>query len=120
MFVDIYTENCRQKETKFVLLLRSDTFGSHSYLEEIRQLYYRDEFSHHVQLWNNERGKALEAAFEKILYPGFAKELRAKLIEEAKVSITRVRFCRFSVLHLRRNNQESFVVLVNHAVSKVG
>ncbi|PIK37488.1 putative transcription elongation factor SPT6 [Apostichopus japonicus] len=67
----------------------NDTFGSHSYLEEIRQLYYRDEFSHHVQLWNNERGKALEAAFEKILYPGFAKELRAKLIEEAKVSITR-------------------------------
>lgn len=67
----------------------NDNYGSHTFLDEIRQLYYRDEFSNHVQLWNEERGKALEIAFENILYPAFAKELRAKLIEEAKFGIMR-------------------------------
>ncbi|KAL4223178.1 Transcription elongation factor SPT6 [Mactra antiquata] len=58
-----------------------------TYLEDTRQLYYRDEFSHLVQQWNIQRSQALERALTKILYPQMEKELRLKLIAEAKEGI---------------------------------
>ncbi|OWF42541.1 Transcription elongation factor SPT6 [Mizuhopecten yessoensis] len=61
--------------------------GSQTYFEEVRQLFYRDEFSHLVQQWNLQRSQALERALTKLLYPQMEKELRAKLIAEAKEGI---------------------------------
>ncbi|RUS83311.1 hypothetical protein EGW08_008933 [Elysia chlorotica] len=58
-----------------------------SYFEEIKQLYYRDEFSHLVQQWNNQRSEALKRALYKILYPQMEKELRAKLASEAREGV---------------------------------
>ncbi|XP_005089175.1 transcription elongation factor SPT6 isoform X2 [Aplysia californica] len=58
-----------------------------TYFEEIRQLYYRDEFSHLVQQWNTQRSEALKRALYKILYPQMEKELRAKLLQEAKEGV---------------------------------
>jgi len=43
-----------------------------------------------VQEWNRQRSLALERALLRILYPLMARELRAKLLEEAKLSIIRV------------------------------
>ncbi|GFO10563.1 LOW QUALITY PROTEIN: transcription elongation factor spt6, partial [Plakobranchus ocellatus] len=58
-----------------------------SYFEEIKQLYYRDEFSHLVQQWNNQRSEALKRALYKILYPQMEKEIRAKLASESREGV---------------------------------
>lgn len=67
----------------------TDNPNIQSYFEEIRQLYYRDEFSHLVQMWNIQRSQALERALSKLLYPQLEKELRLKLVAEAKEGITK-------------------------------
>ncbi|XP_067032168.1 transcription elongation factor SPT6-like [Acropora muricata] len=61
--------------------------GYHTYFDEVKQLYYRDEFSHLVQEWNTQRMNALARAFNQMLYPLFEKELKLKLLEEAKASV---------------------------------
>lgn len=53
-------------------------------------LSFQDEFSHLVQQWNIQRNKALERALTKILYPQMEKELRLKLVQEAKEGIQKV------------------------------
>lgn len=64
--------------------------GDQTYFDEIKQFYYRDEFSHQVQEWNRQRTLAIERALNQFLYPQMAKELKSKLIAEAKESIVRV------------------------------
>uniref|UniRef100_A0A3B4UY23 Transcription elongation factor SPT6 n=1 Tax=Seriola dumerili TaxID=41447 RepID=A0A3B4UY23_SERDU len=61
--------------------------GDQTYFDEIKQFYYRDEFSHQVQEWNRQRTLAIERALNQFLYPQMAKELKSKLIAEAKESI---------------------------------
>ncbi|KAF0038603.1 hypothetical protein F2P81_009087 [Scophthalmus maximus] len=63
--------------------------GDQTYFDEIKQFYYRDEFSHQVQEWNRQRTLAIERALTQFLYPQMAKELKSKLIAEAKESIVR-------------------------------
>uniref|UniRef100_A0A668VNX6 Transcription elongation factor spt6 n=1 Tax=Oreochromis aureus TaxID=47969 RepID=A0A668VNX6_OREAU len=63
--------------------------GDQTYFDEIKQFYYRDEFSHQVQEWNRQRTLAIERALNQFLYPQMAKELKSKLIAEAKESIIR-------------------------------
>uniref|UniRef100_A0A7N6FBA8 Transcription elongation factor spt6 n=1 Tax=Anabas testudineus TaxID=64144 RepID=A0A7N6FBA8_ANATE len=62
--------------------------GDQTYFDEIKQFYYRDEFSHQVQEWNRQRTLAIERALSQFLYPQMAKELKSKLIAEAKESIS--------------------------------
>ncbi|XP_038075728.1 transcription elongation factor SPT6-like isoform X2 [Patiria miniata] len=66
------------------------SYQSQSYFEDIKQLYYRDEFSHTVQEWNKERSAAIETALYKILYPEMAKELKSRLVQEAKEGIIKM------------------------------
>ncbi|CAL8266258.1 unnamed protein product [Merluccius merluccius] len=63
--------------------------GDQTYFDEIKQFYYRDEFSHQVQEWNRQRTLAIERALTQFLYPQMAKELKSKLIAEAKENIVR-------------------------------
>ncbi|XP_078492453.1 transcription elongation factor SPT6 [Ciona intestinalis] len=63
------------------------TVGSQTYFEEIKQLYYRDEFSHLVQEWNNQRSKVVEFMLQNIIYPEMTKELKTLLYDEAKNGI---------------------------------
>ncbi|XP_054274705.1 transcription elongation factor SPT6-like isoform X1 [Macrosteles quadrilineatus] len=60
---------------------------SSSYLEEAKQLYYRDEFSKNVQEWNLLRMESVEMALKKMVLPDLKKELRAHLLEEAKEAV---------------------------------
>ncbi|KAM5179933.1 transcription elongation factor SPT6 isoform 2-T2 [Mantella aurantiaca] len=55
-----------------------------TYFEEIKQFYYRDEFSHQVQEWNRQRTLAIERALKQFLYTQMGKELKSKLLLEAK------------------------------------
>ncbi|KPM09770.1 transcription elongation factor SPT6-like protein [Sarcoptes scabiei] len=57
------------------------------YLNEIKPLYQRDEFSKNVQNWNDERSRALDIALNRFLYPYFFKELIAKVTSEAHFNI---------------------------------
>ncbi|XP_018906474.2 transcription elongation factor SPT6 isoform X2 [Bemisia tabaci] len=58
-----------------------------SYVEEVKQLFYRDEFSKHVQEWNKLRLEAVEIALSKMLFPDLCKELRTNLLGESKESV---------------------------------
>lgn len=71
-----------------LLLLRYA--GDQTYFDEIKQFYYRDEFSHQVQEWNRQRTLAIERSLTQFLYPQMAKELKSKLLAESKESIIRV------------------------------
>ena len=68
------------------------SYGSdQTYFEEIKQFYYRDEFSHQVQEWNRQRTMAIERALQQFLYVQMAKELKNKLLAEAKEYVIKVR-----------------------------
>uniref|UniRef100_A0A673BVZ9 SPT6 homolog, histone chaperone and transcription elongation factor n=1 Tax=Sphaeramia orbicularis TaxID=375764 RepID=A0A673BVZ9_9TELE len=70
--------------------------GDQTYFDEIKQFYYRDEFSHQVQEWNRQRTLAIERALNQFLYPQMAKELKSKLTAEAKESIVRLNWKLFN------------------------
>ncbi|KAK6192106.1 hypothetical protein SNE40_003644 [Patella caerulea] len=72
---------------KISIMIDDDGLTSSTYFEEVRQLYYRDEFSHLVQQWNTQRSEALKRALTKIVYPQIEKELRLKLLQESKEGI---------------------------------
>jgi transcription elongation factor SPT6 len=54
------------------------------FLDDIKQLYYRDEFAQHVQNWNKLRLECVEIALKKMVLPDLCKELDAILLAEAK------------------------------------
>lgn len=83
------------------------SYGSdQTYFEEIKQFYYRDEFSHQVQEWNRQRTMAIERSLNQFLYVQMAKELKNKLLVEAKEYVIKVRgaqeLCQLRCLWPRR------------------
>ena len=70
--------------------------------------YFQDEFSSLVQEWNNQRSMAVERALTMILYPELIKELRNKLVDEAKEHVLKVRTKCFSLS--KYHNMQAFVV----------
>ncbi len=60
----------------------SDT--SNSYLDEMKLLYFLDEFAQHIQNWNDYRKECVEIALTKMVIPDLRKELEAILLQEAK------------------------------------
>ncbi|XP_049873145.1 transcription elongation factor SPT6 [Pectinophora gossypiella] len=57
---------------------------SSSYLEELKQLYQKDEFAATVQAWNELRAEAVTIALTKIVMPELRRELNAVLLQESK------------------------------------
>ncbi|XP_038220585.1 transcription elongation factor SPT6 isoform X2 [Zerene cesonia] len=57
---------------------------SPSYLEELKQLYQKDEFAATVQAWNDLRAEAVTLALTKIVMPELRRELHAQLLQESK------------------------------------
>ncbi|XP_045447974.1 transcription elongation factor SPT6 [Melitaea cinxia] len=55
-----------------------------SYLEELKQLYQKDEFAATVQAWNELRAEAVTLALTKIVMPELRRELHAVLLQESK------------------------------------
>ena len=74
-------------------------------------LIFQDEFSHLVQEWNTQRMNALSRAFNQMLYPLFEKELKLKLLEEAKNFVVKVSLSLFGA-----DNERSGVLTIytNH------
>lgn len=79
-------------QDKLLVVSISDHIGGHtttSYIEELKQLYYRDEFMQHVQEWNTIRQECVDVAIKKMLVPELIKELHIRLLEEAKEHVLR-------------------------------
>ncbi len=55
--------------------------------EKLKSFYYKDEFSYNVEQWNIQRGLIVNEMLNKFLFPEFEKELRAKLLKEAKLYV---------------------------------
>lgn len=80
------------EEDKLITITLNDKIDglkSDNYVNEIKQLYIRDEFSKNVQDWNNLRMGSVERALTEMVIPSLKKELKANLIAEAKESVMR-------------------------------
>ncbi|XP_044574909.1 transcription elongation factor SPT6 isoform X1 [Cotesia glomerata] len=80
------------EKDKLIQISLSDTFAgntSNNYIEEMKQLYIRDEFSKNVQDWNNLRNASVELALTRYVIPDLKKELRSNLSTEAKDYVMR-------------------------------
>ena len=53
-------------------------------------LMLQDEFSSLVQQWNEQRSLVLKQSFAEMLYPLIVREMKAKLLDEAKQSVIQV------------------------------
>jgi transcription elongation factor SPT6 len=80
-----------EQERLVTIKISEDLEGmtSSSYLEEIKQLYNKDEFSKSVQAWNNLRMESVDLAMRKLLIPSLTTELRERLLAEAKEHVLR-------------------------------
>ena len=58
-------------------------------------IWLQDEFSRLVEKWNAQRAQAVYTALVKVLYPIMQKELRTKLLVEAKDHVLQVHIVYF-------------------------
>jgi transcription elongation factor SPT6 len=56
----------------------------HTYADEIKRSYTRDEFSDNVLEWNKIRAMCIDLMLNKFLYPKFQRELEEILLEESR------------------------------------
>ncbi|XP_034949711.1 transcription elongation factor SPT6 [Chelonus insularis] len=89
---DQFLKLAMAEEDKLITIILSDTIEgntSNNYVDEMKQLYIRDEFSKNVQDWNNLRVGSVEMALTKMVIPDLKKELKSNLITEAKEYVMR-------------------------------
>ncbi|XP_053983538.1 transcription elongation factor SPT6-like isoform X1 [Hylaeus volcanicus] len=75
------------EDDKLITITLSDSIEGNTtsnYVDEMKQLYYRDEFSKNVQDWNALRVGSVEMALTRMVIPSLKKELRTNLIAEGK------------------------------------
>ncbi|XP_078047458.1 transcription elongation factor SPT6 isoform X1 [Augochlora pura] len=80
------------EEDKLITISLSDSIEGNTtsnYVDETKQLYYRDEFSKNVQDWNALRVGSVEMALTRMVIPSLKKELKTNLIAEAKECVMR-------------------------------
>ncbi|KAG5326675.1 SPT6H factor, partial [Acromyrmex heyeri] len=107
------------EEDKLITITLSDTIEgntSNNYVDEMKQLYCRDEFSKLVQDWNALRVGSVEIALNRMVIPHLKKELRANLIAEAKECVMRsccrkIRYKDLRVLYQSSSAEKLFDVL---------
>lgn len=68
----------------------SDAVGRHLLSCSSSLPSLQDEFSLLVEKWNAQRAQAVAHALLKVLYPQMEKELRTKLLQEAKDHVLQV------------------------------
>jgi transcription elongation factor SPT6 len=56
----------------------------HTYADEIKRSYTRDEFSDNVLEWNKIRAMCIDLMLNKFLYPKFQRELEEALLDESR------------------------------------
>lgn len=87
---DQFLKLCIAEEEKLLTITVNEKIEgntSASYIDEVKQLYMRDEFSKTVQEWNNLRAECVERALLRLVIPDLHRELRQALMAEAKDSV---------------------------------
>jgi hypothetical protein len=77
------TSNANQSTTTTTTTVASSSFHR-TIIDKLKSFYQKDEFSYNVEQWNLQRAQVIEEMCNKFLFPEFEKELRSKLIYEAK------------------------------------
>ncbi|KAL1488885.1 hypothetical protein ABEB36_014678 [Hypothenemus hampei] len=75
------------EEEQLLKITISNTIEGHtsnSYIDEVKQLYIRDEFSKNVQEWNKLRAECVERALTRCIIPDLQSEIKLALLNEAK------------------------------------
>ena len=75
-----------QMKLDFVIDSKSN---AHTYSDEIKRLYTRDEYSDNVLEWNKIRAMCIDLMLTKFLYPKFQRELEETLLDEARQYVTK-------------------------------
>jgi len=82
-----------EQDKLITITFQTEIEGSSSnsplYADEVKQLFQRDEFSKLVQDWNEQRNDVINVALNKIIFPTLVKELKSKLVSEARESVLR-------------------------------
>ncbi|XP_058804062.1 transcription elongation factor SPT6 isoform X2 [Phymastichus coffea] len=89
---DQYLKLAMAQDDKLITISFSDQIEgntTNNYVEQMKQLYYRDEFSKNVQEWNDLRVGSVEMALTKMVIPDLKKELHSILLTEAKDCVMR-------------------------------
>ncbi|XP_056634239.1 transcription elongation factor SPT6 [Diorhabda sublineata] len=84
---DQFLKLCLAEEENLLTIKINDNIEgntTNSYIDEVKQLYIKDEFSKHVQDWNDLRMECVERALTKSVLPDLRTELRRTLLTEAK------------------------------------
>ncbi len=58
-----------------------------SLIDKLKAAFHKDEFSYNVEQWNALRDQVIEEMCVKHLWPEFEKELRGRLLREAKTYV---------------------------------
>ena len=89
---DQFLKLAMAEEDKLITLKFSDQIEGNTtknYVEQMKQLYVRDEFSKNVQDWNALRVGSVEMALTKMVIPDLKKELHSLLLTESKECVMR-------------------------------
>nr|CAI5827545.1 unnamed protein product [Callosobruchus analis] len=84
---DQFLKLCMAEEEHLLTITISESIDgstSGSYIDEVKQLYIKDEFSKNVQDWNALRVECVERALTKSVLPDLRSELKRVLLAEAK------------------------------------
>lgn len=69
---------------------RIEGTSSTEFIDEVKTLYQKDEFSKNVQEWNKIRADCVELAFTKMILPDLRREVQSILLEEAKEAVLKI------------------------------
>lgn len=84
---DQFLKLCLAEEENLLTITINDHIEgntTNSYIDEVKQLYIKDEFSKNVQDWNALRMECVERALTKSVLPDLRTELKRTLLTEAK------------------------------------
>ncbi|XP_045475975.1 transcription elongation factor SPT6-like [Harmonia axyridis] len=84
---DQFLKLCLAEEENLLTITINENFKgntSNSFIDEVKQLYLKDEFSKNVQDWNDLRSECVEHALKKCVLPDLRNELKRALLAEAK------------------------------------
>ncbi|KAJ8923462.1 hypothetical protein NQ315_002021 [Exocentrus adspersus] len=84
---DQFLKLCMAEEENLLTITINNSIDGNttsSYIDEVKQLYIRDEFSKNVQDWNALRMECVERALTKSVLPDLCSELKRALLAEAK------------------------------------
>ncbi|XP_055642141.1 transcription elongation factor SPT6 isoform X2 [Toxorhynchites rutilus septentrionalis] len=91
---DQFLKLCIAQDDKLLTITISERIegsqASVEFIDEVKAMYQKDEFSKNVQEWNTLRAECVELAFTKMVLPDLRRELQSILLEESKDAVLKI------------------------------